>query len=218
MAVGSINIAGLSLFKIYMLLEFHDLDVLCVQETWLPASNIALQVPGYHVFEQRRTRGNRGGIAVLVRKGIRVQQTLGNEFAQAVRLQLPTGNAYWVCNVYMPPTQNLSRRGVAEEIARAGVQDLLADVHFDTPAVVCGDFNARIGSMAPTVGGVQLTRASLDTHVSNRGQWLVQWCETQGLHVLNGALPGQTAQYTCRRQQGNSVVDFVLCRDASPQL
>jgi hypothetical protein len=33
--VGCINIAGISLFKLYLLLETHKLDVLCVQETWL---------------------------------------------------------------------------------------------------------------------------------------------------------------------------------------
>jgi exonuclease III len=162
LAVGSINIAGISLFKVFLLLELHQLDVLCVQETWLPSSSVDWQIPGFSVFEQRRPRGNRGGIAVLVRKGIKVQHSMGNEYAQAVRILLPTGATQWVCNVYLPPTQNLTRRGQTEEAARAGVQDVLADIPHDAQAVVCGDFNARIGDMAPTVGSIQLGRASKD--------------------------------------------------------
>jgi exonuclease III len=70
--VGSINIAGLSLLKVYMLTELHLLDVLCIQETWLTASTTKLAIPGYQVFEERRKSGRRGGIAILIRKGIKV--------------------------------------------------------------------------------------------------------------------------------------------------
>jgi exonuclease III len=70
--VGSINIAGISLLKVYMLTELHNLDVLCIQETWLAKSNVKLDIPGYQVFEERRNSGRRGGIAMLVRKGIKV--------------------------------------------------------------------------------------------------------------------------------------------------
>jgi exonuclease III len=47
MNIGSINIAGISLLKIYMLTELHKLDVLCIQETWLANSTIKLNIPGY---------------------------------------------------------------------------------------------------------------------------------------------------------------------------
>jgi hypothetical protein len=68
------------------------------------------------------------------------------------------------------------------------------------------------------VGSIQLRRASKDQHVCTRGKWLIEWCEEQGLHVLNGALPGVAAQFTCTREQGQSVVDYMLCRDTSPQV
>jgi exonuclease III len=45
--VGSINIAGISMFKVFMLLEAHTIDVLCVQETWLTESAVPLNIPGY---------------------------------------------------------------------------------------------------------------------------------------------------------------------------
>jgi exonuclease III len=70
--IGSINIAGISLLKVYMLTELHQLDVLCIQETWLTSSTTQLNIPGYQVYEERRKSGRRGGIAMLVRKGIKV--------------------------------------------------------------------------------------------------------------------------------------------------
>lgn len=95
---------------------------------------------------------------MLVRKGIKVQSVAGNEFAQTLQLQLPTGDAYWVCNTYLPPTQNLTRRGVEEGAARAGLLEALAEVPHNANLAVCGDFNARVGDLAPCVGDVRLLR------------------------------------------------------------
>jgi exonuclease III len=69
-----------------MLLETHTLDVLCIQETWLKKSVVELDIPGYQVFEQRREQGKRGGIAMLIKKGIKVVRYIGNEYAQGVCL------------------------------------------------------------------------------------------------------------------------------------
>ena len=164
----------------------HIIDILCIQETWLPDSRVALQVPGFQVFEQRRPHGNRGGIAIMVRKGIKVRKVVGNEYAQSVEIQLPTGDSYWVCNSYLPPSQNLARRNIGEEIVRASLLDALTEVPHNAQLIVCGDFNTRIGEQAPTVGEVQLTRVSADSKICNRGEWLVSTCAELGLHVLNG--------------------------------
>jgi exonuclease III len=84
--IGSINIAGISLLKVYMLTELHVLDVLCIQETWLATSTVKLDIPGYQVFEERRASGKRGGIAMLIRKGIKVIKYTGNEYTQGICL------------------------------------------------------------------------------------------------------------------------------------
>ena len=86
--MGNINIAGISLFKLYMILQTHTLDVLCVQETWLKPSTAKLDIPGYQVFEQRRDKGNRGGIAIIVRKGIKIVKYMGNEYAQGICMDI----------------------------------------------------------------------------------------------------------------------------------
>ena len=71
-----------------MILQTHTLDVLCVQETWLKPSTVKLDIPGYQVFEQRRDKGNRGGIAIIVRKGIKIVKYMGNEYAQGICMDI----------------------------------------------------------------------------------------------------------------------------------
>jgi exonuclease III len=64
-----------------MLMEVHTVDILCVQETWLSPSTVELHVPGFQVLEQRREKGKRGGLAILIRKGVKVATHMGNEYA-----------------------------------------------------------------------------------------------------------------------------------------
>jgi exonuclease III len=79
--VGSFNCQGISLGKIQNILDMHTLDVLCIQETWLPKSTVKLDIPGYLTYEERRNEDKRGGIAVLIRKGIKILRYAGNEYA-----------------------------------------------------------------------------------------------------------------------------------------
>jgi exonuclease III len=53
--------------KLYVLIEQTDLDIICIQETWLTEAAIIPQLAGYRVIEQRRSQGNRGGIAIYIR-------------------------------------------------------------------------------------------------------------------------------------------------------
>ena len=80
LTVGSFNCAGASLFKLKMILDTHTLDVLCVQETWLQPSSVKLDIPGYLVYEERRATDRRGGIAMIIKKGVKVRRYVGNEY------------------------------------------------------------------------------------------------------------------------------------------
>jgi hypothetical protein len=79
---------------------------------------VKLDIPGYQVFEQRRNKGNRGGIAIIIKKGIKVNKYIGNEYAQGMCIDVQGGEKLWIGNIYMPPTPNLLRRGINEDDAR----------------------------------------------------------------------------------------------------
>jgi hypothetical protein len=49
--IGSINIRGLTIMKIFLLLEIEDLDVLCIQETWMEKGAQVPVIPGFKVIE-----------------------------------------------------------------------------------------------------------------------------------------------------------------------
>ena len=117
LTIVSVNVAGVSAFKLFVLLEKVSADVICLQETWLRAGTEVLPVPGYRWYEQRRA-GNRGGIAILVREGLAVHRVVGNEYAQFVELRPPQGELLTVANVYLPPTTNLGRRRLTEDVVR----------------------------------------------------------------------------------------------------
>jgi hypothetical protein len=65
--------------------------------------SVKLDIPGYQVYEERRDKGHRGGIAIIIRKGIKILKYIGNEYAQGVCIQLQGGETAWVGNVYLPP-------------------------------------------------------------------------------------------------------------------
>jgi hypothetical protein len=72
---------------------------------------VKLDIPGYQVYEERREKGRRGGIALLVKQGLKVLKYVGNEYAQGVGIQTQGGETVWVGNVYLPPTNSMPKRG-----------------------------------------------------------------------------------------------------------
>jgi exonuclease III len=108
-------------------------------------STVKLDIPGYQVYEERRAKGNRGGIAIIIRKGIKVLKYIGNEYAQGVCLQVQGGGKAWVGNIYLPPIQNMQKRGMDEDVARSLIEDVTRSIPENARAVICGDWNARIG-------------------------------------------------------------------------
>ena len=66
--IGSLNIQGLNYFKLYLLLQQQDLDIICIQETWLSGETMTPHLEGYNLLEQRRQKGTRGGIATYIKK------------------------------------------------------------------------------------------------------------------------------------------------------
>ncbi len=76
----SLNIAGVSAFKLFLMLEKISADVICLQETWLVRGADVLHVPGYTWHKVRRA-GRRGGIAILLRNGLIAHRAAGNEYA-----------------------------------------------------------------------------------------------------------------------------------------
>ena len=149
MKVVTWNCQGLSLFKLFLLFEITSAHVICLQETWLPKGGGMPDIPGYNVFEQRRAKGKRGGFATLVKKGLNVTRVVANDYALLTELLLPGGDRVAVVNAYMPPIASIKRKRLSDEVVQDAVCELVARVPHDTKLALCGDFNARTGTLMP---------------------------------------------------------------------
>jgi exonuclease III len=138
---------------------------------------VKLDIPGYQVHEERRAKGKRGGIAIVVRKGVKITKYTGNEYAQSVGIQIKGGNTLWVGNVYLPPTENMMRRGMDEDLARDLIEDITGAIPAKSQSIMCGDWNTRIGQLYPKIGDVDIPRINLDPIISSRAPWVIQLCE-----------------------------------------
>ena len=128
LTIGSLNCAGASYFKLKTILDTHTLDVLYIQETWLPQSSVKIDITVYLIYEELRAKNSRGGIAIIIKKGLKIRRYKGNEYAQGVGIQGSGGELIWIGNVYLPPVTNLQTRGIEEEVARHAIEDIIGAI------------------------------------------------------------------------------------------
>jgi hypothetical protein len=71
-------------------------------------------------------------------------------------------------------------------VTRSLIEDILGCFQHSTAQVICGDWNARVGNLSPTIDNIQIPRISEDTTTNGRAPWVIEWCELQGCNILNG--------------------------------
>jgi hypothetical protein len=96
----------------------------------------------------------------------------------------------------LPPATNLQTRGITEEAATNATEDILGNIPTHSRSTICGDWNARVGNLHPKLGDTTITRLSEDEIVNKRAKWVLDTCESNNWHILNGIQPGQPARFT----------------------
>jgi hypothetical protein len=112
------------------------------------------------------------------------------------------GDTIWVGNVYLPPVENMLKRGTDEDVARDLIEDVTGSIPQNSQSVMCGDWNARIGQLYPIIGETGIPRKSMDQRVGSRAPWVIALCELQGWYILNGLQPGPPAINTYEKGTG----------------
>ena len=141
-------------------------------------------------------------------------------------------NDLFLCLCYNIPSGSSREAFVNDSIFDMILDDMFAfeDKYGQCNFLVTGDFNARTGNrfdfvedeflhkldMLPDdyVEDVFLNRVSEDTTVNEYGNYLLDFCKTSGLRIMNGRIgsDGGVGKFTCVTQNGSSVVDYILCR------
>ncbi|XP_053395382.1 uncharacterized protein LOC123523921 isoform X1 [Mercenaria mercenaria] len=139
-------------------------------------------------------------------------------------------------------TYNIPQGSRREIFVDSNIYEMIADdmMYFENlyehkcEFIISGDFNARVGEMADFVTNdnthlslhnllpedcVQdkfLPRKNMDKKVNEQGKFLLEFCKSTGLRILNGrmGLDKNIGKYTCINSQGSSTIDYVLCRDS----
>jgi exonuclease III len=61
--------------KLMLILEAEDIDILCLQETWIAEGTAQPKLEGFNLIESRRNGCSRGGLALYVRKPLQIEST-----------------------------------------------------------------------------------------------------------------------------------------------
>jgi hypothetical protein len=109
----------------------------------------------------------------------------------------------------------MQKRGTDEDMARSYIEDILGGIPECTKPVICGDWNARIWDLSPTIGDITIPRKSLDTKINSRATWVIELCEQYSWYILNGLQPGPPADYTFARGTDRSCIDLILTKNAT---
>ena len=137
----------------------NQIDTLALNETFLQPK-FKFHLPGYDVYKNDRLVGTKGGVAILVRKGIIVNQEWKNDHfnvitdneALAIEIEIQNGDKVILATIYCPngnPSLRLFRM----------INALLKQIIF------LGDFNSKykqFGCVKPNKSGQMLVNIAKD--------------------------------------------------------
>ncbi|CEP12101.1 hypothetical protein [Parasitella parasitica] len=164
--------------------------VLLVTETWLLSGSFPSDWSQFHLYGTKVPgafgRGS-GGITAFVSPSCPFTVSQLPSYNPHT-LSLKVGTLTVHC-VYLPPSLSSDK-----------VLSILRSLPLHCDTIVCGDFNARFGSLLG------------DTRANARGNALAPWLEEASLSVLNETLAHGIPTFTTfrRQQEANSIIDLFL--------
>ncbi|KAI9011848.1 hypothetical protein CLU79DRAFT_806011 [Phycomyces nitens] len=201
LSIGLWNANGLQPRAINDVLNHcQSLHMLFITETWLLSpARILTSWSQFHLYGPPVAGTYRGsmGVSLLVSPSCPYTVTqipMPNNYALAVKI----GTLRLVC-VYLPPS-----------MSTADALSVLSDIPLTEDTLLCGDFNARLGSITG------------DYATNSRGLALSAWLEERSLTVLNGSLSPCTPTYISFRREVeiSSIIDLFITNTnfANPSL
>lgn len=165
-------------------------DILFVTETWRTAGNYPTNWPQFHLYGKKLSsaynRGS-GGVTAFINPNCK-HEVFQLPSYNAYTLSLKVGTLNVHC-VYLPPP-----------LSSAQVLHILNTIPPDRDTILCGDFNARLGSLTG------------DKTKTTRGVAFLPWLDESGYSVLNASLAyGVPTYYTFSEDRvKESIIDLFL--------
>ena len=121
--------------EISLFLKENDIDILTLNETW-PKSNFKLDIQNYNITRSERPRTRGGGVAILVRNGIKFDIidtcfTINTDNEAITILLKDSQESISISTIYIPPASNINTT-------------LLNNIkNFADNIIITGDLNAK---------------------------------------------------------------------------
>jgi Endonuclease/Exonuclease/phosphatase family. len=105
---------------------------------------------------------------MYIKRSLPIQTTTCNEYGIHVKIILPNSQRMNIVTIYLPPTSSLKKRNITEETATKQAEDIMDQTQPQLTTLVCGDFNARIGTRTPILEDMHPKRTVEDHHICAR--------------------------------------------------
>ena len=191
-------------------------------------------MPSYHCINKPRLNINKrakrgsGGIILFIHDSIKpyveLQENKKSEDRIWISFKDPVLQvSTYCCFCYVPPESSIMSTNERSQWSTIELE--VIKFLAKGPVILCGDFNARTGTMYDfiqedsdlpinlpygyVIDKSMKTRISQDTKVSTLGKYLVDMCISCRLRFLNGRHKGDYwGKFTCFTPRGCSVVDY----------
>lgn len=215
------NLEGIA--RLDELLEYLDqskFQILCLCETWhtvKPAVHSSLAssfriVDSVAIRERSRGRAS-GGLIIYYSKAFTAQVLDASPWWIICLFRL-SSLSFILCLTYFKPSLNIDDILDVFHIVLREIREN----HCGTPIIVCGDFNARVGSLSDSFSEILFRSTlhkchkSLDLTCNGRGSKLLEFMNANSLLLLNGMTSSDhPARFTYCSTNGNSVIDLFWC-------
>ena len=198
-----------------------DLDIVCLCETFLKNEQ-TIEVPGYCWFGNNRKSISKrafrvsGGVGILIRDSVLKQYSvasISDKHEGILWLQFinrTTNKQFGICVCYLPPAG--SSRGDQSQEFFDTLKALVIDNYHLGEFLICGDFNARRGTLEDTPNVGEIPSGIPVDKVSNQlGKELIETMCALELCTLNGRFDQSKDNFTSVSCKGLAVVDYFIC-------
>ncbi|WAR29251.1 hypothetical protein MAR_002819, partial [Mya arenaria] len=212
---------------IHYLLAF---EIICLQETWcLECNDIQHILPGYFCYfcpakKSLKAGRNMGGVAIFIKDYLsQYISRVCEDFIYGILIVIDKGifcpdKQILLVSLYNPPQgspfyTDKTVSGLSE------FETLLCNSEYNLQAyelLLCGNLNARtVFAQLESIfeNDVNTMRISKDNTVNAVGKFLLQFCITYSLCIVNGRVGSDkgVGDFTYYGGIGSSVVDYFIC-------
>lgn len=228
------NIDGISdsygqydkLLKLIYYIKNKNIDICVLIETWIKNDYEENHIKGllndYEIIyfgtlrihkSTNAIRGS-GGLAILINNKHIIGKYIATNSDEITRVLCKLGNiSFEVIAVYLPPDS--SNVSVKNELSLSTIKNIILKSKQEDKLFVCGDFNARTANLSNQILTedeqlLSLPRSSEDVTYNGKGKVLLSEMNSLNMILLNGLK--EKASFTCFRENGRSIVDYIWCR------